>query len=486
MKCLRQNTAVRIAVGPFLDKTDGVTPETALTVTNCKITMLVDDDDGTATNLIIDAAATASGGDNDMVHVTNDDAGFYDLELTQAQTNYLGRATLSITDAANHCPVFHEFMILSQGVYDKLFGAYSTTRGLAGTALPDAAAEAAGGLFTRGSGAGQINQPANGQVDANLVKLIGSAPTEGGAGRLAAALTKLLDVAAPGPTMNTLALEATLTAMKGVDWSAETLKALYERLGAPAGASMSADIAAVKTDTGAITNLTNNTRVTATVPDELQIPTAASNTQIIHLLLYDEAGNMEAPDSAPTVALANGAGTDRAARLDSTTMALVGTGHYKVVYTNTSTDDNEQLLWTFTVIEGGLTRTFMRQMQLVDIVAADFTADDRTKLNALATDYTTTRAGKLDNLDATVSSRNATAPPTVGQIRTEIETAGGTLALAKTAADAVQVVTDKLATTLVQDGAVYDFTAAALAAAPTGGSGSTIVIKHTNVTLDEA
>lgn len=36
------------------------------------------------------------------------------------------------------------------------------------SALPDAAAEAAGGLFTRGTGAGQINQPANGQVHAVL------------------------------------------------------------------------------------------------------------------------------------------------------------------------------------------------------------------------------------------------------------------------------------------------------------------------------
>lgn len=36
------------------------------------------------------------------------------------------------------------------------------------TALPNAAAEAAGGLYTRGSGAGQIAQQANGQVDVNL------------------------------------------------------------------------------------------------------------------------------------------------------------------------------------------------------------------------------------------------------------------------------------------------------------------------------
>jgi hypothetical protein len=40
------------------------------------------------------------------------------------------------------------------------------------TALPNAAAEAAGGLFTRGTGAGQINQASNGAVDANIVRVI--------------------------------------------------------------------------------------------------------------------------------------------------------------------------------------------------------------------------------------------------------------------------------------------------------------------------
>lgn len=53
--------------------------------------------------------------------------------------------------------------------------AFSATRGLAGTALPAVAAEAAGGLYTRGSGAGQINQQANGQVDANLERMLNGA-----------------------------------------------------------------------------------------------------------------------------------------------------------------------------------------------------------------------------------------------------------------------------------------------------------------------
>lgn len=118
MRFLRKNTAVRITVGPFLDKTDGVTPEVALTVTNCKLTATVDADDGSGVTLVLDTNPTASGGNNDMVHITNDDAGYYDLELAAANVNYNGRFHLALTDAANHCPVFHEFMILDAVAYD--------------------------------------------------------------------------------------------------------------------------------------------------------------------------------------------------------------------------------------------------------------------------------------------------------------------------------------------------------------------------------
>lgn len=47
------------------------------------------------------------------------------------------------------------------------------------TALPNANAEAAGGLYTRGTGAGQINQANNGNIDANTVRVSGTAQTAG-------------------------------------------------------------------------------------------------------------------------------------------------------------------------------------------------------------------------------------------------------------------------------------------------------------------
>ena len=169
---IRKNTAQIITVGPFLDKTDGVSPELSLTVTGCHITLVADTADGSAPTLVIDADATASGGDNDLVHITNDNAGYYSLELTAAQTNRVGGGRLCINDDDVHCPVFHELEFLPANVYDSRFGTdklqvdavevsgdstaadnlesacdnYSVTRGLAGTALPAAAADAAGGL----------------------------------------------------------------------------------------------------------------------------------------------------------------------------------------------------------------------------------------------------------------------------------------------------------------------------------------------------
>lgn len=110
------------------------------------------------------------------------------------------------------------------------------------TALPNAAAEAAGGLYTRGTGAGQINQPANGRIDVNAIsmsgttltardigasvlissgtgtgqlsvtagvvasslnQILGTALTET-AGQLAGAFKKWFDVAAPVGTVNSI------------------------------------------------------------------------------------------------------------------------------------------------------------------------------------------------------------------------------------------------------------------------------------------
>jgi hypothetical protein len=123
VRFLRQNTAVIVSVGPFYDKTDGVTIETSLTITNERITLVADTDDNSAPTLILDNVTGAtSGTSNDLNYITGQDSGHMQLELTAANTNRVGRCLLSITDAANHVPVFHEFFILPQAIYDWLTG----------------------------------------------------------------------------------------------------------------------------------------------------------------------------------------------------------------------------------------------------------------------------------------------------------------------------------------------------------------------------
>ena len=124
MRFLRTNTAVIITVGPFYDKTDGVTIETALTITNERITLTADTDDGSApTNILDNVTGATSGTANDLNYITGNDAGMMQLELAAANVNRVGRMFLSITDAANHVPVFHEFMVMPALVYDTFFAA---------------------------------------------------------------------------------------------------------------------------------------------------------------------------------------------------------------------------------------------------------------------------------------------------------------------------------------------------------------------------
>lgn len=119
MRFLRTNTAVMVTVGPFYDKTDGVTIETALTITNERITLTADTDAGSApTNILDNVTGATSATANDLNYITGNDAGLMQLELAAADVNRLGRMFLSITDAANHCPVFHEFMVLPAMIYD--------------------------------------------------------------------------------------------------------------------------------------------------------------------------------------------------------------------------------------------------------------------------------------------------------------------------------------------------------------------------------
>lgn len=99
--------------------------------------------------------------------------GVYRLDLPDAVlATGVDRASLLCKGAANMVPVKVDIELIAINLQDAVRG------GMA--ALPNAAAEAAGGLYTRGTGAGQINQPANGMIDSNVVRFGGTAGTFSG------------------------------------------------------------------------------------------------------------------------------------------------------------------------------------------------------------------------------------------------------------------------------------------------------------------
>jgi hypothetical protein len=146
-----EGTAARRRIPIWLvDATDGLAAETGVTGTP-----------RISKNGAASAAATASITQVDITNMP----GLYYLELTAGELDTLGHVLVSFKTAAT--AQWHGTVQVVD--YDP----YDTVRmGL--TALPNAAAEAAGGLYTRGTGAGQINQPANGQVDANVAAMAAS------------------------------------------------------------------------------------------------------------------------------------------------------------------------------------------------------------------------------------------------------------------------------------------------------------------------
>lgn len=92
--------------------------------------------------------------------------GLYRLDIPDAAlASGVNSVVVMLKGAANMAPVALEIQLSSANLND------SVRAGL--TALPNAAAEASGGLFTKGTGAGQINQSANGQIDVNTIALSG-------------------------------------------------------------------------------------------------------------------------------------------------------------------------------------------------------------------------------------------------------------------------------------------------------------------------
>ena len=298
MKILKQSTAVTFRIGPFLDKDDGVTEETALSLV--------------ATDVQISKNGAAYSNKNSATAPSHDSDGWYSCVFDTTDTNTLGYFAYKVHDNTTHLPVWDDkIMVVPANVYDSLVGGsdvldanvtqwlgtaaatpttagvpevdathwagtattisatsakpevdvasvhddataasnlesacdnYSATRGLAGTALPAAAADAAGGLPI--SDAGGLDMDSI-KTDTAAILVDTGTTLDGKIDTIDTNVDAIL--VDTGTTLD--------GKINTIDTVVDTILVdtadMQPKLGTPA-ADISADIAAVKTDTGNI------------------------------------------------------------------------------------------------------------------------------------------------------------------------------------------------------------------------------------------
>lgn len=226
MQKIKQSSATRHIMFLMVDSTDHVTGKTGLTPT---------------VTISKNAAAFASPAGA----VTEVSSGWYKLAANATDSNTLGLLALHATGTGAD-PV--DFIAADVVAYDP-----DNAVRMGMTALPNAAAEAAGGLYTRGTGAGQINQPANGQIDANTAAMSAGVVTA------AAVATGAIDADALAADAGTEIAAAILAAAADGSYTVvEILRVVMAVLGGQAS-GLTTTTALYKNAAG------TKTRVTATV-----------------------------------------------------------------------------------------------------------------------------------------------------------------------------------------------------------------------------
>lgn len=219
-----------------VDSTDGLTAETGLT--------------GTGWFSKNGATPAASTGSISELNATNMPGRYY-IEATATELNAVGIIEFRYKAAA--CA---EVIARAQVVP---FDPYDAVRmGL--TALPNAAAEAAGGLYTRGTGAGQINQQTNGQIDSNVERLRNAVVNILVSGRMDASVGAM---AANVIAAAAIAADAITAAKVAADVHAEAADAVWdEDIVAAHGAASAAGLL-LRALGGTISARTNNATLNA-------------------------------------------------------------------------------------------------------------------------------------------------------------------------------------------------------------------------------
>jgi hypothetical protein len=170
-----------------------------------------------------------------------------------------------------------------------------------------------------------------------------------------------------------------------------------------------------------IAGLTNNAALAnLIVPATMEIPATGSIVYPCFFVVRDELGHLVDLSASPTIAVANGAGTSRAANLSAITH--LSTGIYTFTYTVQSSAVEEGLAW-----QGQGTASSDSTERFSAAISAVVAVDTATAIAAIQSQtsqanqianaqtaminqgLTTARTAKLDNLDTNVGSRSTYA-----------------------------------------------------------------------------
>lgn len=102
---LEQSTAVDILLGPFVDDTDGKTPETGLAISQADVRLSKNGQN--------------MAQKNDVTACVHDELGQYNCELDATDTNTLGVLTVTVVESGA-LPIRQDYMIVPANTYDSL------------------------------------------------------------------------------------------------------------------------------------------------------------------------------------------------------------------------------------------------------------------------------------------------------------------------------------------------------------------------------
>lgn len=109
MQELRQSTEIKVRIGPFVDVSDGFTPQTDITLGGDTAELLKHN--GAATVDISGATWAA----------VNGATGWYDLTLTSGFTDTLGQLTVVVQDNSDCLPVHRDFLVTTANYWDSKY-----------------------------------------------------------------------------------------------------------------------------------------------------------------------------------------------------------------------------------------------------------------------------------------------------------------------------------------------------------------------------